>query len=235
MIGVIGGMGPLATADFYRKVIACTAAEDDADHVPLVIAGDPRIPRRPLAILNGGPTPLPVLKSLRDRLVAFGACALVMPCNTAHHWHAELTRDCALPFPSIVDVACDAARQRLAPGAAVGIVATRATLAARLYDGALAARGLQAVLPDDALLDSLILPSIAAVKAGRIDAAREPMRQAIARLMERGAACVVLACTEAPIALGAADGEEDQRVVDTTLALARATVLQWQALQREAI
>lgn len=231
LVGVIGGMGPLATADFFRKVIECTNAADDAGHVPLVIASDPRIPPRPEALLAGGASPLPALRSIRDRLIAFGACALVMPCNTAHHWHAELTRDCALPFPSIIEVACDEAGAGLAPGARIGIVATRATLAARLFEPALERRGLAALLPGDALLDACILPSIAAVKAGCLDAARAPMLQAVRALLDRGVERVLLACTEAPIAMAEAGGDAAARSVDTSLALARATVRQWQAIR----
>jgi aspartate racemase len=224
MVGVIGGMGPLATADFFHKVVACTDADDDAGHVPLVIASDPRIPPRPAALLAGGESPLPMLRSIRDRLIAFGARLLVMPCNTAHHWHAELTRDCALPFPSIIEASCDEAAHGLSAGARVGVIATRATLAARLFEPALERRGLAAVLPDDGLLDGCILPSIAAVKAGQLDAAREPMRRAVQTLLDQGAERVLLACTEAPIAMAS---PEDPRTVDTTLALARATVREW--------
>lgn len=229
LVGVIGGMGPLATADFFRKVIECTSAEDDAGHVPLVLASDPRIPPRPPALLAGGASPLPALLSLRDRLVAFGARLLVMPCNTAHHWHAELRRDCALPFPSIIDVSCDEAACGLRPGARIGVIATRATLAARLFEPALEQRGLMAVLPDDALLDGLILPSIADVKAGRLDAARAPMQRAVQALLDQGAERVLLACTEAPIAMAGAPFETPC-TIDTTLALARATVREWHAL-----
>jgi aspartate racemase len=231
LIGVIGGMGPLATADFFHKVIACTQAADDVGHVPLVIASDPRIPPRPAALLAGGESPLPALRSIRDRLVAFGARMLVMPCNTAHHWHAELQRDCALPFPSIIEVSCDEAAHGLAAGARIGIIATRATLAARLFEPALERRGLRALRPDDALLDGCILPSIADVKAGRLDAARTPMRQAVQALLDQGAERVLLACTEAPIAMAGASRDEAARTVDTTLALARATVRGWQSTQ----
>jgi aspartate racemase len=230
VVGVIGGMGPLATADFFRKVLACTPADDDAGHVPLVIASDPRIPARPAALLAEGPSPLPALRSLRDRLVAFGARMLVMPCNTAHHWHAELTRDCGLPFPSIVEVSCEEAAQGLAPGARVGLIATRATLAARLFEPALQRHGLHPLLPDEALLRHCILPAIADVKAGRLDRARAPMHRAVQALLEQGAQRVLLACTEAPLALDAASPEAE-RSVDTTAALARATVRGWASLQ----
>ena len=133
MVGVLGGMGPLATADFFNKVIAATHATSDAGHVPLLISSDPRIPSRPAAILHGGLSPLPALLAARDRLIAAGAVALVMPCNTAHHWHAQLQAGCDVPFLSIVDAACQEVVQQVARGAPVGIIATRATLAARTF------------------------------------------------------------------------------------------------------
>jgi aspartate racemase len=231
-IGVIGGMGPLATADYFAKVIAATSAADDEGHVPLLISSDPRIPRRPPAILHGDISPLPRLREVRDRLVAAGASALVMPCNTAHHWHAELSADCALPFPSIVEAACREAAAVAPAGGRIGLVATRATLAARLYEPALATLGLQPLVPDDALLDEAMLPAIAHLKAGRVAEAGAPMARAVQALRERGAAVVILACTEAPIAMSSAPAALQALCIDSTAALARATVVLWGTLCR---
>ena len=185
MIGVIGGMGPLATADFLRKVIESTLAEDDADHVPLLISSDPRIPPRPAAILAHAESPLPALLTIRDRLLAAGVQALVMPCNTAHYWHAELLRDCPVRFPNIVSVSADAALARGEVGinGRVGLIATRATLAAGLFEQELARRGLQALQPGDDTLERLILPAIASVKAGRVTEAQSMMTQAVENLL----------------------------------------------------
>ena len=227
MIGVIGGMGPLATADFLSKVIAATPAEHDEQHVPLLISCDARIPRRPAAILDGAESPLPRLLEIRDRLLGAGATALVMPCNTAHYWHAELMADCAMPFPSIIDAACDEALARVGAGGRVAVIATRATLAARLYEPALDARGLRPLLPGDDLLDALILPAIAHVKAGRLAQAGPPMASAVQALLDAGAQLVILACTEAPIAIAAAPLAVQAACVDSTLALARVTVALW--------
>ncbi len=229
-IGVIGGMGPLATVDFMHKVILATAAEHDEQHVPLLASNDARIPRRPAAILQGGPSPLARLQELRDLLLAAGVSALVMPCNTAHHWHAELARDCPVPFPSLIDLAADAAAARTPPGVSIGIIATRATLAAGLFDQALAVRGRQTLLPSDQLLDDAILPSIAHVKATQLDAARPLMQHAVQRLLDEGAAVVILACTEAPIALVGAPPTLLGQCVDTTQVLAEATVALWREL-----
>jgi aspartate racemase len=229
MIGVIGGMGPLATVDFMHKVILTSQAENDEQNVPLLVSNDPRIPPRPAAILGKGESPLPRLVEVRDRLLRAGATALVMPCNTAHHWHAALRADCPVPFPSIIDASCDDVAARLPKGGRVGLVATRATLAADLFTPALASRGLVPMLPSDSVIDEWMLPAIARVKAGRLAEAGPLMVQAVQSLLAGGADLVVLACTEAPIALEAAADDLDAVCVDTTMSLARATVLLWRS------
>ena len=231
MIGVLGGMGPLATADFFSKVIAATDARDDAGHVPLLIHSDPRIPGRPAALLHGGPSPLPDLLAARDRLIAAGAQGLVMACNTAHYWHAQLCEGCALPFPSIVDVACAQARQRFGAGARLGLVATRATLATHLFEPALRSQGLSLVAPSEAALDNWILPAIALVKAGHPRQAGPLLVQAIQAMQADGADAIILACTEAPMALHDAPSGLLDICVDSSTALAQATVALWQQLQ----
>ncbi len=232
VVGVLGGMGPLATADFFSKVIAATPAGNDADHVPLLIHSDPRIPSRPAAILQGGPSPLPALLAARDRLIAAGAVALVMPCNTAHHWHAQLQARCPVPFLSIVDAACQEVTSEVARGATVGIIATQATLAARLFDQQLAQWGCTVLQPDDQTLQQVVLPAIAGVKAGDVAHSGLPLQQAVQALLDRGASRVILACTEVPVALDAIASPVRAHCVDTTAALARACVAWWQQYSR---
>ena len=90
MLGVLGGMGPLATADFFAKLVAATSANADSDHVPVLILSEPRIPPRPPAIMGRGESPLPALLARRDQLLAAGATFLAIPCNTAHFWCDQL-------------------------------------------------------------------------------------------------------------------------------------------------
>lgn len=229
MIGILGGMGPLATADFFSKVIAATPAARDEDHVPLLIQSDPRVPGRPAAILRGGESPLPALLAGRDRLVAAGAIALAMPCNTAHFWLAELLQDCPVPFLSIIDATCDEAAALADPGARVGLIATGATLATHLFQARLDSMGLVPVLPTDAEMASLVLPAIERVKAGRAREGGELVERAVQALMARGAAAVVLACTETPLALDAVQSGLSRACVDSTGALARLCVRWWHA------
>lgn len=227
MIGVLGGMGPLATVDFFSKVIAATPATCDADHVPLLIQSDPRIPARPAAILAGGQSPLQALLAGRDRLIAAGAVALAMPCNTAHFWYPDLVQGCAVPFLSIVDACCNELGALAAPGDRVGIIATRATLAARIFDERLFKLGYTPLVPDDLEMDGLVLPAIELVKAGRTAEGGRLIEQAVNSLLSRGASAVILACTETPVALDAAHSELRSRCIDSTGALARSCVTWW--------
>ena len=227
MIGILGGMGPLATADFFAKVIAATKAARDEDHVPLLIQSDPRVPSRPAAILRGGPSPLPALLAGRDRLITAGAIALAMPCNTAHVWLPELRQRCAVPFLSIVDASCGEAAARAQPGNAIGIIGTEATLKSGLFDSELARRGFKPVLPSNDELRDWLLPAIDKVKAGRAVEGGQQVERAVQALFDRGAQVVVLACTETPLALDAIASPLRQRCVDTNAALARACVEWW--------
>lgn len=229
MIGILGGMGPLATLDFFNKVLASTPAQGDPDHVPLLIQSDPRIPSRPAAILGGGPSPLPQLMAGRDRLVAAGASALAMPCNTAHFWFSDLSAGCPVPFISIVDACVTELAPMLPAGGAVGLIATRATLAGRVFDAALMKAGYTPVMPDEDAMERWVLPGIDLVKAGRTLEAAVLIEHAVQALLRQGADAVVLACTETPVALDALGSPLRERCVDSTAALARACVAWWLA------
>jgi aspartate racemase len=227
MLGVIGGMGPAATADFFAKLIEETPAAREEDHVPTLIVSDPRVPGRPAAILDGGASPLPALRAIRDKLINAGATMLAMPCNTAHYWYDELTRDCPVPFVSIVDASCDAVTALAAPGGAIGLIGTRATLSSQIFERKLARSGHPALLPTGAELAQAILPSIRLVKEGRAVQAGELLAPVVQALLDRGAVAVILACTETPIALDAIVSPLRARCADSNRALARACVARW--------
>jgi aspartate racemase len=229
MIGILGGMGPLATLDFFNKVLAGTPAQGDADHVPLLIQSDPRIPSRPAAILGDGPSPLPELLAARDRLVAAGSTALAMPCNTAHYWFSDLSAGCPVPFISIVDACVAELAPKVSAGGAVGLIATRATLAGRIFVAPLRQAGYTSLVPDDQAMDQWVLPGIDLVKAGKTLQAAVLIEHAVQALLDKGADAVVLACTETPVALDALESPLRSRCVDSTAALARACVAWWLA------
>ncbi len=225
MIGILGGMGPLATADFLRKLVEATPAERDQDHVPLLVYSVPQIPERVPAILGRGESPLPAMRVGVDVLTRAGARCLAIACNTAYHWFDELAAACPVPILHIAD----AAVAELGDARRVGLVATAGTLQSGFYQRRLAAAARQVVLPDAAAEHGLILPGIRLVKEARLRDAGALFAQALAGLRARGAERVVLACTEVPVGLAAVDPAPDAAVVDATAALARACVAWWQA------
>jgi aspartate racemase len=163
----------------------------------------------------------------RDRLVAAGASALAMPCNTAHFWFRDLAAACPVPFISIVDACVAELVPMLNAGGSVGLIATRATLAGRIFDAPLMRAGYRLQVPDDESMDRLVLPGIELVKAGQTQQAGPLIEQAVRGLLQEGADAVVLACTETPVALDAVQSPLRAKCVDSTAALARACVAWW--------
>lgn len=228
LLGVLGGMGPLATVDFLAKLIACTPAGGDADHVPAVVASIPQIPSRVDAILRDGASPLPAMLDARDRLLAAGATLLAMPCNTAHRWYDDLAAGIDAPFLHIADAALARIAGEVPRGSAVGVIATEATHAVGLFSARLERAGYCAIRPPDNDA-ALVAEGIAAVKRGHADAGGRKFAEVVAALECAGARAIVLGCTEVPPGLEAAGVRPGVPWVDPTDALARACAEAWAA------
>lgn len=234
LIGVLGGMGPLATIDFMRKVLAATPAVSDQDHVPLVVSSIPQVPDRTAAFRGDGVSPLAAMVASGQRLARAGAGLVVVPCNTAHLWFTELESALALPMLHLVDAALEDAVATAGAGATIGLLCTDATLASGLYVNrtprSAQAPGVQWALPTATEMLELVMPGIQAVKAGALDRGAELLGAAARALARRGAQALVLGCTEVPLVLDA--GNSPVPVIDATDALARRAVA-WSLAQRE--
>lgn len=231
VVGVLGGMGPLATIDFMSKVLRATPAERDQQHVPMVVSSIPQVPDRTEAFRGEGDSPLAAMLASGRRLADAGAQLIVMPCNTAHLWFDELQRELGLPMLNLVEAAIDEAVAAARPGVRVGLLATDATLASGLYVNR-GGHDVQWLLPTAAETLELVMPAIADVKAGRLDAAARGLLQAALALQRRGAEVLILGCTEIPLVLHG--GNAPLPVVDATGALAR-RVVAWSLAQRGAL
>jgi len=224
VIGVLGGMGPLATVDFMRKVLDATPAARDQDHVPMIVSCVPQIPDRTAAFRGAGDSPLEAIVASGRRLTSAGADLIVMPCNTAHLWFDEVQAQLQRPMLHLVDAALREALDLAGPEARIGLLATDATTASGLYINRRLADAppVQWLLPTAAEMLERVMPGIEAVKAGRLQDGQALLADAARALRQRGAAVLVLACTEIPIVLDvAACGLP---VVDATAALARLVV-----------
>ncbi|HTI79906.1 MAG TPA: amino acid racemase [Acetobacteraceae bacterium] len=223
VLGVLGGMGPLASAQFMVRLTLLTPATRDQEHIPTVLWSDPRVPDRTIGKLKGGADPLPWLLRGIDGLEDAGCGAIAIPCNTAHGWFDEMRRATDLPILHIVDAAAEELRRLRIAGGRIGVMGTEATLAMRLYQDRLGALGWDCITPSQEQMDRLVSPAIALVKANRVAEAYAPLAEVASNLGKRGAAGVVLGCTEIPLGIQAGPPPE-LPIVDTIDGLARAAI-----------
>ena len=194
-IGILGGMGPEATVLMMQRIIAGTKAGDDRDHVPLIVDNNTQVPSRIDALIHGtGEDPGPVLAEMARGLAAAGAEALIMPCNTAHHYAPQIEGASDVPFLNMVRLTAQQIASQLPAGGEVGILASPAVRLTGLFDKELQAVGLRALYLGD---DSALLQIIQGVKAkGPTAGSLEGLDRAAAELAGAGAGCLVVACTE---------------------------------------
>ena len=221
ILGVLGGMGPLASAHFMARLTLLTPAARDQDQIPAVLWSDPRVP--PRLREAGAEDPWPWLRRGLAGLKAAGCGAVAIPCNTAHGWYEQMAGE-GLPILHIVDAASAALRRVLQAGT-VGLMGTATTLAMRLYQDRLEAQGWHCIEPSAEEMAASVTPAIAMVKANRVAEAYAPLAGVVRSLAARGAGAVVLGCTEIPLGIQAGPWRDlGIPLVDTIDALALAAV-----------
>ena len=216
-IGIIGGMGPLATVDLFEKITLHTRAERDQDHLHVLIDSNTAIPDRTAALLHGGPDPRPELIASARRLERMGAQALIMPCNTAHNYYDDVAAAVSVPVLHMIRLTAQAL-ERAGIGAA-GLLATDGTVQTGIYQRSFAGSGVDLLLPDEAGQRAVMDMIYRGVKAGDLRYDPAAVRRAMEALLDRGAKTLILGCTELPLAVKLYG--LDLPVVDPTLELAR--------------
>lgn len=224
VIGVVGGIGPLATVHFLERVVRLTDAARDQDHVDLVVMQHAGVPDRTDFLLGRSTQdPGPVMAEDARRLESLGVAAVVLPCNTADAFRDTLTAAVSVPVVSIVERTVAEVRARAPRARSVGVLATDGTVAAGVYRRELVRQGLEEVLPtttDQAIVTGIIYDQ---VKRGR-PSDGVALRGVVDRLRSAGADCVVLGCTELSVAAQEHGMLTDRTVVDSVEALAQDTV-----------
>lgn len=223
VIGILGGMGPAATADFYTKLVGLTAARRDQDHPQVIIWSDPTIPDRSEALLGRGLDPTDSMIRGAQTLARGGATLMAVPCSTAHAFAPAVAAAVGLPLVNMID---EVARhlQVHRPGVRrVGLLATTGTITAGLYQDSLGRVGITTEVPDPELQDRAVMSAIRAVKAGAPQSRTTPMlAPAVRALVDRGAQVLIAGCTEIPLAL--ATDASPLELVDPTVLLAAAVL-----------
>ena len=223
MIGVLGGMGPAATADFYQKIIRATPAKADQDHLKVLIFSNPQVPDRTAAIRGEGPDPLPVLVAGAEILVQGGADFIAIPCVTVHYCYDALQRAVSVPILHLIGETATAMVSGHPALRRLGLLATSGTLQTRLFESYFEPQGFTILTPDSAVQTSAVMEAVYAVKHGEpLERPRRLIREAAEHLRAGGAEVIVAGCTEVPLILQ--DGDISVPVIDPTWILAQVAV-----------
>jgi aspartate racemase len=196
-LGILGGMGPAASAEYITRLIAQTSASCDQEHIPFVLWNEPRTPDRSTSMRNGDDKPLPYLLQGIQVLKAVGCNLIVIPCNTAHFWYDELIK-LKVPIVHIVDSVALALCDAEVTGT-IGIMGTQATIELGLYQDRLT--DWNCIVPSQDEMDNIVQPAIDLVKAGDLVTSHTMLMSVVDSLISRGAQAVVLGCTEIPLAI----------------------------------
>lgn len=233
-VGILGGMGPAAGADFARLFVSACAAHMRGKGMVVSDQAFPEhwlaqvpVPDRSAALTlpgAGGHQPLEPMLQAIGKLAALGATTIAVACNTAHIWHGALQE--RFPQLEVLHVAREVASSVASLGVRdVGLLATQGTYSAGLYNEAFALAGVQCHVPTSAERARLMQGIYSGVKVGNLALAHAAFSEvAEALALRHGLTTLVLGCTEIPLAIGEVGGIKslpDVRLIDPAALLAR--------------
>ena len=226
IIGILGGMGPEATIDFFSKIVKGTRVKKDQDHLRILIDNNPKIPNRTLAIQGKGPSPLPQLVRSAKVLEDAGADFIVIPCVTAHHFYDPLQKKISIPIIHIVKETVRHIQNHFQGIEKIGLLATIGTLQAGLFQRAFAHSKIGLILPTRDLQKNRIMEAIfgkEGIKAiGPSGKSKRLILEASRKLIRQGAQAIIAGCTEVPLVLK--KGDLPVPVIDPVAILAKVAI-----------
>ncbi|MDL0088591.1 aspartate/glutamate racemase family protein [Campylobacter gastrosuis] len=218
-LGIIGGMGPLATIDLYQKIISLTPAKCDQEHIHVIIDSYAQIEDRTKFIMGCGNSPLDKLVESAKRLKNAGADALIMPCNTAHFFADEIEKMAGVTILHIAKIAVNALQNAYPDAKDIAIIATSGTKKGEVYDKILNERGLNSVGFTNEQQNALMECIYSGVKAGKTADYVGLFNKTLSQIK---ADAYVAACTEIPMFLPTLD--KPYKFIDATYELAKFAV-----------
>jgi len=219
-LGILGGMGPAASAEYITRLIQQTSATCDQEHIPFVLWNEPRTPDRSTSLRNGDDRPLPYLLQGIQVLKDAGCNFIVIPCNTAHFWYDELIKF-RVPIIHIVDSVAYSLCDAEVNSGTIGIMGTQATIELGLYQNHLT--DWNCIVPTQEEMDNIVQPAIDLVKAGDMIKSHAMLMSVVDSLIARGAKAVVLGCTEIPLAVRE-DNQNGRPLINSIDSLVKAAI-----------
>lgn len=196
VVGILGGMGPAATAELFTRIINNTVAEMDQEHVNMIIINDPQIPDRSAYILKNGTSPIPKLQENLDKLYHAGADVAVIPCMTAHTFINELNKTSHIPIINAIDLV-EQYIKRFYPGIKkIGLLATDGSIASNVFQKYITTK---IIVPNQSQQHEImdIIYGKNGIKSGYVDGdVTDRIKKVTDKLKEKKVEAVIAGCTE---------------------------------------
>ena len=223
IIGILGGMGPEATAELFYRIIKETPAKKDQEHIRIIVDNNPKIPDRTAAILGTGEDPLPEMIRTAKNLERAGADFIVMPCITAHHYIKELQRSISIPVLNMVELTAKTLAENFPEVRKAGLLGTTGTVKSGVFDKALDKVGVKVIYPSNEGQKRVMDAIYGCIKAGKILEGRKIVVEEANHLIHAGADAIICGCTEISLVLKNSDVAKP--VIDPLQILARSAVM----------
>lgn len=204
ILGIIGGMGPEASAQLYMKIIKKTSVKKDQDHYRIIIDSNPKIPDRTKAILGLGESPVPQIVQTAKNLEKMGVELACIPCMTSHYFYDEIVKQVRLPIMNALEELNAYLEKNYPTVKNVGVLATTGTKNTKIFDQYL--KGYTMMYPDEIIQEENVMRAIygegTGIKSGILTG--EPVKLLLEvgeNLILKGAEVIILGCTEIGLVL----------------------------------
>lgn len=228
-LGIIGGLGPMATAYFLQMIVEMTEARTDQEHIEVFLHSKPQTPDRTKYILGqSSDNPMPHLLEAGIGLVKQGAEILAIPCITAHYFQQQLEQEISCPILHAIEETARYLQEEQISH--VGIMATDGTIQSQLFQEILGKYDIKCTIPEEKAQSQVMHIIYDNVKAGR-PIEMEVFKEASNHLFEKGAQVILLGCTE--LSMVKRDYDIGKGFLDVMEVLARQAVLSCGRLKQE--
>ena len=199
ILGIVGGMGPMATVECFRMIVENTMSSNDQDHIRILIDNNTCVPDRTKAILDNGDSPVPYLVDSANKLKSIGADFVIIPCNTSHYFIDEIKDKCSIYILNMIEETAKFIREKKIKK--VGLLATTGTVKGKIYEKVFDSYGISIILPSEEEQRIIMEFIYDGVKAGNLKYDTSLYMNIVNTMFDNGAETMVLGCTEIPVGM----------------------------------
>lgn len=205
IVGILGGMGPEASAYLFKNIIKSTKVEKEQDHLRVIIDCNPKIPDRTAAILGEGPEPTGMIIKTGKNLELLGVTVAGIPCITAHYYYEEIQKALSYPLINMLEELKKRIEENYPANTTLGILATTGSIKTRIFERYLSTYKI--VYPQASTQDRKVMEAIYGIdgiKKGNLgEMPLRLLREAGMELIDMDADLLIAGCTEIPLVLKA--------------------------------